>query len=183
MLATAQDPKQVLEDLGQSARRVMRRPGDLLVDPARAQASSIFRYWPRSRSLVAAKVEETRGKISAKRLLPEARGAGHEGSDRNFRRSVAHEKSRHRQRQAIARSRPPAGAALEFDRLELFCTGDLPEATAMAKILALAYLPNSFSPTRTPTLAELAAWAGCMSVAPRATPHAARLLGGVEVRV
>jgi transposase len=60
------------------------------------------------RSLVAAKVEQTKGKISAKRLLPEARGAGYEGSDRNFRRLVAQEKSKHRQRQVIARSRRPA---------------------------------------------------------------------------
>ena len=39
--------------------------------------------------LVAEKVKSTRGRISAKRLLPVARAAGFEGSPRNFRRLVA----------------------------------------------------------------------------------------------
>lgn len=39
--------------------------------------------------LVARRVRSTHGRISAKRLLPEARAAGYEGSDRNFRRLVA----------------------------------------------------------------------------------------------
>ncbi len=39
--------------------------------------------------LVAARVEKTSGKISAKRLLPAARAAGYAGSARNFRRLVA----------------------------------------------------------------------------------------------
>ena len=60
------------------------------------------------RALVAAKVDDTKGKISAKRLLPLARAAGYEGSDRNFRRLVAQEKSKYRQRQAIGRARRPA---------------------------------------------------------------------------
>ena len=37
--------------------------------------------------LVAERVKDTSGRISAKRLLPAARAAGHEGSARNFRRS------------------------------------------------------------------------------------------------
>jgi len=43
--------------------------------------------------LVAEKVATTRGKISAKRLLPVARAAGFTGSDRNFRRLVADAKT------------------------------------------------------------------------------------------
>ena len=39
--------------------------------------------------LVAERVKATRGRISAKRLLPAARAAGYEGSPRNFRRLVA----------------------------------------------------------------------------------------------
>lgn len=39
--------------------------------------------------VVAKRVESTRGRISAKRLLPEARAAGYSGSARNFRRLVA----------------------------------------------------------------------------------------------
>jgi len=48
------------------------------------------------RTLVAAKVENTKAKISAKRLLPEATAAGYEGSDRNFRRLPAQARRRRR---------------------------------------------------------------------------------------
>jgi transposase len=41
------------------------------------------------RTVVAAQVKRTEGRISAKRLLPAARTAGYEGSARNFRRLVA----------------------------------------------------------------------------------------------
>ena len=60
------------------------------------------------RSLVATTIEQTKGKISAKRLLPAARAAGYEGSDRNFRRLVATERGKYRQAQARDRSRRPA---------------------------------------------------------------------------
>src|SRR5262245_36986145 len=40
-------------------------------------------------ALVAERVARTRGRISAKRLLPGARAAGYAGSARNFRRLVA----------------------------------------------------------------------------------------------
>jgi transposase len=43
--------------------------------------------------LVAERVEKTKGKITAKRLLPAARAAGYEGSARNFRRLVAARKT------------------------------------------------------------------------------------------
>jgi transposase len=42
--------------------------------------------------LVAERVAKSQGRISAKRLLPIARAAGYEGSDRNFRRLVAESK-------------------------------------------------------------------------------------------
>ncbi len=42
--------------------------------------------------LVAERVRKTSGRISAKRLLPEAKAAGYEGSARNFRRLVSREK-------------------------------------------------------------------------------------------
>lgn len=48
------------------------------------------------RALVAKDVKDTRGRISAKRLLPTARAAGYAGSARNFRRLVAEEKKRYR---------------------------------------------------------------------------------------
>lgn len=43
--------------------------------------------------LVAERVEKSKGRISAKRLLPKARVAGYTGSDRNFRRLVAEAKA------------------------------------------------------------------------------------------
>lgn len=45
------------------------------------------------RDLVAERVAKSRGRISAKRLLPIARAAGYEGSPRNFRRLVAEQKA------------------------------------------------------------------------------------------
>ena len=60
------------------------------------------------RELVADEIVQTKGRISALRLLPKARAAGYEGSDRNFRRLVAQERSKYRQGLAIARSRRPA---------------------------------------------------------------------------
>jgi transposase len=45
------------------------------------------------RDLVAAKIESSKGRISAKRLLPAARAAGYVGSARNFRRLVAAQKA------------------------------------------------------------------------------------------
>jgi transposase len=60
------------------------------------------------RALVAAKITETKGRISAKRLLPQAEAAGYAGSARNFRRLVAQERSKYRQAQARERARRPA---------------------------------------------------------------------------
>ena len=48
-------------------------------------------------ALVAERVAKTRGRISAKRLLPAARAAGYGGSARNLRRLVAAQKALWRQ--------------------------------------------------------------------------------------
>lgn len=58
------------------------------------------------RTVVAEQVERTKGKISAKRLLPAAKAAGYEGSARNFRRLVAEVKAQWRRGQH--RGRRPA---------------------------------------------------------------------------
>ena len=55
--------------------------------------------------VVAERVKATSGRISAKRLLPEARAAGYVGSARNFRRLVAEAKAQWRQ--GIPRGRRP----------------------------------------------------------------------------
>lgn len=62
------------------------------------------------RDLVAARVEKTKARISAKRLLPVARSAGYGGSARNFRRLVADEKAAWRTGRLHARRRLPAVA-------------------------------------------------------------------------
>ena len=77
--------------------------------------------------LIFDKVRKTRGRITAKRLLPQARAAGYEGSARNFRRAVARAKARwarseHRRRPWV----PNPGEHLvidwgEEDRLKIFC--------------------------------------------------------------
>ena len=66
------------------------------------------RNYDEAAELVAEKVAKTFGKISAKRLLPAARAAGYEGSDRNFRRLVATAKREWRHGQARASGRRPA---------------------------------------------------------------------------
>ena len=77
--------------------------------------------------LVAEKVKTTSGRISAKRLLPAARAAGYEGSDRNFRRLVADAKRDWRRGQARAGGRRPAvwspGEVLAVDWGEEFVAG------------------------------------------------------------
>ena len=55
------------------------------------------RNFDQVRDLVAQRVEKTSGRISAKRLLPQARAAGYAGSARNFRRLVAQAKAEWRQ--------------------------------------------------------------------------------------
>jgi len=110
------------------------------------------------RALVVAKVEGTRGKISAKRLLPEAVASGYAGSARNFRRLVAQEKTRYRQRQAIAGSRRPAvwspGEHLVIDwgvqdGLHVFCA-----VLAYSRVRFVRFADNERAQTTLAMLAE-----------------------------
>jgi transposase len=55
------------------------------------------------REVVTQAVAATKGRASAKRLLPRARAAGYAGSDRNFRRLVAEEKRRFRREHGPSR--------------------------------------------------------------------------------
>jgi len=77
-------------------------------DQAAAERLARKKNYESVRPVVAQAMLDTKGKISALRLLPKAVAAGYEGSDRNFRRLVAQERSRYRQGLAIARSRRPA---------------------------------------------------------------------------
>ncbi len=77
--------------------------------------------------LIEERVRQTDGRISAKRLLPEARAAGYEGSARNLRRAVAAAKaSWRRKRRAFRPWVPEAGEHLVIDwgtedGLQVFC--------------------------------------------------------------
>lgn len=66
--------------------------------------------------LVRGRVAQTQGRITAKRLLPVARAAGYDGSDRNFRRLVADAKAEYRRTGRIFRPwRPAPGEFLAID--------------------------------------------------------------------
>jgi transposase len=75
------------------------RAGEELSAPRRKVERNIDAF----RNLVVDKVDATRGRISAKRLLPIARAGGYQGSDRNFRRLVAEVKADWRRRHRVFR--------------------------------------------------------------------------------
>lgn len=125
---------------------------------AAEQRAARRRNYESVRSLVAAKVEDTKAKISAKRLLPQATAAGYAGSDRNFRRLVAQEKSKYRQRQAVASSRRPAvwspGEYLVIDwgvqdGLHVFCA-----VLAWSRVRFVRFADNERADTTMRLLAE-----------------------------
>jgi transposase len=110
------------------------------------------------RALVAREIEDTKGRISAKRLLPKVRAAGYEGSDRNFRRLVAQERAKYRRGQAIARSRRPAvwapGEHLVIDwgvlnGLHVFCA-----VLAWSRVRFVRFADNERADTTLRLLAE-----------------------------
>jgi transposase len=116
------------------------------------------------RALVAQEIDETKGKISAKRLLPTARADGYAGSDRNFRRLVAQERSKYRQQQARERSRRPAvwtpGEHLVIDwgvlnRLHVFCA-----VLAWSRVRFVRLADNERADTTLALLAECFATLG-----------------------
>jgi transposase len=79
------------------------------------------------KSLIAERIQETDGRISAKRLLPTAQAAGYTGSARNFRRAVALAKGEwRRQRRSYRPWVPVPGEHLVIDwgtinGLQVFC--------------------------------------------------------------
>jgi len=130
----------------------------ILRDEAAAVRVARRRNYESVRGFVAGKVELTRGKISAKRLLPEAIASGYEGSARNFRRLVAQEKNLYRRRQVIAGSRRPAvwspGEYLVIDwgvqdGLHVFCA-----VLAWSRVRCVRFAGNERAETTLAMLAE-----------------------------
>ena len=112
------------------------------------------------RDLVAKRVESSRGRISAKRLLPAATAAGYEGSARNFRRLVAEHKGLWRR--GNPRGRRPAvwtpGDALVIDwgvldtgggRVHVFCA-----VLAWSRVRFVRFAGNERADTTLAMLAE-----------------------------
>ena len=106
--------------------------------------------------LVAEKVESSKGRISAKRLLPAARVAGYEGSARNFRRLVAGQKALWRQ--GNPRGRRPAvwtpGDTLAIDwgvlgGVHVFCA-----VLAWSRVRFVRFADNERAETTLGLLAE-----------------------------
>jgi transposase len=105
-----------------TVRRVVeRRAGPATERPARPHNTDIVR------ELIATKVDATRGRISAKRLLLLCRAVGYTGSARSLRRAVAEAKAEHRRQRRTYRPWVPIpGEHLVFDwgeedGLHLFC--------------------------------------------------------------
>jgi len=127
-------------------------------DQAAQQRVARRRNYESVRSIVREEITETKGKISAKRLLPKARAAGYAGSDRNFRRLVAQERAKHRRGLAIAGSRRPAvwapGEHLVIDwgvlnGLHVFCA-----VLAWSRIRFVRFADNERAETTLALLAE-----------------------------
>jgi transposase len=131
-----------------------------IIEKDRAAAERVERRknYESVRALVATEIDDTKGKISAKRLLPTARAAGYAGSDRNFRRLVAQERSKYRQQQARERSRRPAvwtpGEHLVIDwgvlnGLHVFCA-----VLAWSRVRFVRFADNERADTTLALLAE-----------------------------
>lgn len=100
-----------------TAKRIIEADqGGMGVSPARVARA---RNYDIVAEVVAARVKKTSGRISAKRLLPEATAAGYDGSARNFRRLVAKAKRDwrvgHHRGEPYLTSRD--GSRLESDRI------------------------------------------------------------------
>ncbi len=92
-------------------------------------------------SVLAKKVKDTDGRISAKRLLPVARAAGYTGSARNLRRAVAKIKTEHRQKRRLYRPWFPslmrdAGAGTELTLADVPPLDGTPPPLPWGRILA-----------------------------------------------
>ena len=106
--------------------------------------------------LVAKRVSDTKGKISAKRLLPEAATAGYEGSARNFRRLVADQKALWRKENQ--RTRRPAvwtpGDTLVIDWGVLFGLHVFCAVLAWSRVRFVRFADNERADTTLAMLAE-----------------------------
>ena len=125
---------------------------------AAAERLARRRNYESVRALVAKEIDDTNGKVSAKRLLPTAIAAGYARSARNFRRLVAQGRSKFRQGKAVARARRPAvwapGEHLVIDwgvlgGLHVFCA-----VLAWSRVRFVRFADNERADTTLALLAE-----------------------------
>ena len=127
-------------------------------DGVRAERVSEPANYEVVREFVAARVDKTKCKMTAKRLLPLAVAAGYLGSDRNFRRLVAQEKKAWRRARAAEGQRRPAiwspGEYLVIDwgvlgGLHVFCA-----VLAFSRVRFIRFADNERADTTMAFLAE-----------------------------
>jgi hypothetical protein len=90
-----------------------------------------------SSELVTARMGSTKGKISAKRLLPVAQKAGYSGSARSFRRLVAMARDDYRRRQHYGRR---AGNAVDLETAKGGTVSLAPDLMALLSLVASVVL-------------------------------------------
>jgi transposase len=143
----------ICETTPKTVRRVIERHE---VGGAAAERKPRERNYDPVTELVTAKIAETKGRMSAKRLLPLAVAAGYEGSGRNFRRLVAEVKAEWRR--THHRGRRPAvwtpGEHLVIDwgvlgGLHVFCA-----VLAWSRVRFVRFAPDERAATTMSLLAE-----------------------------
>ncbi|MGW0040083.1 IS21 family transposase [Gordonia sp. NPDC003376] len=105
--------------------------------------------------LVAKRVQSSKGKITAKRLLPVARAAGYTGSDRNFRRLVSRSKAQWRRSQYSGR-RPAVWSPGEYLVIDWATVGGLHVFCAVLAFSRWRFVKFSTDETVTTTLGFIA---------------------------
>lgn len=105
--------------------------------------------------LIARRIEETDGRMSAKRLLPICRAAGYDGSARTLRRAVHEARAEHRRQRRVYRPwQPVPGEHLvidwgEIDGLHVFCA-----VLAWSRVRFVRFAEREDQPTTLRLLAE-----------------------------
>ncbi len=145
----------------------------------RPERAARVRNFDQVTELVTGKVKDTRGRISAKRLLPQARAAGYDGSPRNCRRLVAQGRRTGARGQATLRATAGVWAPGEHllidwgvrDGLHVFCA-----VLAWARVRFVRFATDETAATTFAMLAE------CFEVLGWGTPGGARRPDGLFER-
>lgn len=111
-------------DMCGTTHKTVARAVRLTAKPVGTERSERRHNYDVVKDLVAERMQASKGRISAKRLLPAARRAGYLGSDRNFRRLVAKARDDYRKRQHRDR-RPAVWSPGQYLVIDWGCEGAL----------------------------------------------------------